>query len=63
MTTTPPDRACEQCGADMEVEDSWSRKSPPLIGTTVEHVEYRCTECGAKDLFKREGEEGDWQEA
>lgn len=62
MASSTPARDCEQCGAEMEVIDSWSGKSPPLIGTTVEQAEYECPECGNRSLYRRKGEE-DWQAA
>lgn len=54
---------CSECGADMELEDSWSSTSPPLpiIGKKVEYAEYVCPECGSRTLLKREESDEDWQ--
>lgn len=63
MAAPPPSKDCDQCGAEMDVIDSWSTKSPPLIGETVEHAEYSCPECGFEALLQRKGSDGDWQPA
>lgn len=62
MAASQPSMECDQCGAQMDQQDSWSSKSPPLIGTTVEYTEYTCPECGNGALFKRKSDE-DWQPA
>lgn len=54
---------CEECGSEMELDESWSSTSPPLpiIGKKVEYAEYQCPECRARTLFKREESTEDWQ--
>lgn len=54
-------RVCDRCGAEMEVIDSWSSKSPPLIGATIEQIEFRCPDCGNKTHLKRKESDEDWQ--
>lgn len=63
MASSPPEKTCDNCRAELMVVDSWDTKSPPLIGTRVEYAEYSCGECGAEYLLQRKGEDGDWQPA
>lgn len=63
MAASKPRMECGQCGATMDEKDSWSTKSPPLIGKTVEFAEYTCPECGHGQLFKRSDPAEPWEEA
>lgn len=54
---------CEHCGGELKQEQSWTRKSIPLIGSTMEYAEYTCTECGQGARFKRKEGSREWQKA
>lgn len=53
MPVATPSHACQACGAEMDLVDAWSTKSPPLIGRTTENAEYRCPDCGHDALLER----------
>lgn len=62
MPATSPE-TCDKCGAEMDQERSWSRKSIPLIGSTYEYSEYLCPDCGQGARFKRKQGTEEWQRA
>ncbi|MFB6113325.1 MAG: hypothetical protein ABEJ58_04385 [Halodesulfurarchaeum sp.] len=51
---------CPECGGEMELRDSWSRKTMPLVGKTVETGEFICTDCGVGRRFDRDGPSDSW---
>ncbi len=53
---------CDQCGADMNLRDSGSRKSPPVVGKRLEWRRYACPECGIQTRYQREPG-ADWEKA
>lgn len=63
MAASHPSKDCDQCGAEMDVIEVWSTKSPPLVGKTIEHAEFKCPECGSEALLQRRESDGDWQAA
>lgn len=44
---------CEQCGAEMNLRDSGSRKSLPVIGQKLDWRRYVCPECGIETRYLR----------
>ena len=61
MSVATPSHRCRECGAEMDLVDAWSTKSPPLIGRTIEYAEYRCPECGHDALLERSPGDEDWR--
>lgn len=60
MSDTSEPVTCE-CGAEMELEKSWTRKSIPLIGSEMEFRDYACPECGEGTRLKRKESSGNWR--
>lgn len=54
---------CDECGAEMELDESWSSTTPPIpiIGKEVEYAEFACPECRSKSVFKRTESGDGWQ--
>lgn len=63
MAISTPTFECDRCGADMAEVETWSSKSPPLIGRRIHYAEHKCPECGNDVLFKRTSEDEDWERA
>lgn len=51
---------CPECGGRMELQNSWTRKTIPLVGTEVETGEFICQDCGVGRRFDREGPTDEW---
>lgn len=64
MAEVTLDVNCDECGAEMELDETWTGRSPPIpiIGTEVEKAEFACTECLSRRLFVRETSGGEWEE-
>lgn len=54
---------CENCGADMELEKSWTRQTIPLIGSEVEVRQYLCPDCGMGTRLQRKEGADEWERA
>lgn len=64
MSDPPSDVLCEDCGAEMTVEESWSTREPPIpiLGKEIEYVEFICPDCSSHALFKRDDAGDEWRE-
>ena len=51
---------CPECGGDMTLERSWTRKSIPLVGSEVEVGEFICEDCGKGRRYERSGPTDSW---
>lgn len=54
---------CDNCGSDMELEESWTRKTIPVIGSEVEVRRYLCPDCGMGTRLQREEGDDEWEPA
>lgn len=54
---------CPQCGAAMDQDRSWRRKSVPIIGSKMEYANYTCPECGHGAQLKRKLDTEEWHRA
>lgn len=61
-TTERTAPVCE-CGEVMELSDSWTRSSIPLIGSDVDVREYTCPNCGMGTRLERKEGDEEWQRA
>jgi len=52
---------CDKCGADIELSDSWTRKSIPLVGSEIEAREFLCPDCGAGLRMERAEGDDEWE--
>ncbi|MFB6114576.1 MAG: hypothetical protein ABEJ58_10805 [Halodesulfurarchaeum sp.] len=51
---------CPDCGNEMKLVRSWSRKTRPLFGNTVEMAAFVCQECETEHDFENGGREKGW---
>ena len=51
---------CPECGGEMELQKSWTRKSVPLVGSEIEVGEFLCQDCGVGRRFERDGPTDTW---
>ena len=62
-TVSETDAPVCECGTQMELSDTWTRSSIPLIGSNVDVREYTCPHCGMGTRLERTEGEDEWERA
>lgn len=62
-TASETDAPVCECGEEMELSGTSTRKSIPLIGSDYEVREYTCPACGMGTRLERKEGDDEWQRA